>query len=396
MSLFFVATPLDFETCTLQEMQEVWPLLLGKDARPQTFPFPDVKVLEGGLEFEADLFVGLQLNFFLKTANRILLRMTSFKARDLPKFYQKFKSLPWGEYLHSSHVEWKVAAQKSRLNNEKRLQESAEKALQEIFADKTTPEPCGTIFIRMDDDLCTISLDTSGEHLHKRGWMPLRGEAPLRETIACYLLKSLIDATPRADLSHVTLLDPMMGSGTLLIEARALWSGQFLRPFGFQKWKKVPKLFLSPSFAMNYELPVGGGFKKILGFDISGNMVSIAKENFDEVEKQLLRSHKKSFSAVPAEFRHEDAIEEATVAEGDHPLWMVLNPPYGERLPFAIEGGLPELAQVLCKRYKPQRIGILYPDREKVHPAPPGYNVLKVLPVNNGGLRCLFTVLTRL
>lgn len=396
MSLFFVATPLDFETCTLQEMREVWPLLLGKDARPHSLPFPEVKILEGGLEFETDLFVGLQLNFFLKTANRILLRMISFRTRDLPKFYQKFKSVPWIEYLNSSHVEWKVAAQKSRLNNEKRLQESAEKALQEIFSGKNTPDPCGTIFIRMDYDLCTISLDTSGEHLHKRGWLPLRGEAPLRETIACYLLKSLIDTTPRAELAQVTLLDPMMGSGTLLIEARALWSGQFLRPYGFQKWKKVPKLFLSPSFAMNYELSASVGFKKMLGFDISGTMVGLAKENFAELEKQLRQSHKKSFSEIPVEFRHEDAIEEASVGEEDHPLWMVLNPPYGERLPFAVEGGLPGLAQILCKRYKPQRIGILYPDRERVQPVPAGYSILKELAVNNGGLRCLFTVLTRL
>ncbi|NUN05242.1 MAG: RNA methyltransferase [Bdellovibrio sp.] len=395
MNRFFVVTPLDFETATLQEMKDIWPFLLGKDAKPHGLPFPDVQVLEGGLEFETELVVGVQLNFFLKTANRVLLRMASFKARDLPKFYQKFKSLPWLEYLHSSHVEWKIAAQKSRLNNEKRLQESAQSALQEIFPSKHSSEASGSIFIRMDDDLCTISLDTSGEHLHKRGWTALRGDAPLRETIASYMLKSLIGANAD-EINAVTLLDPMMGSGTLLVEARALWSGQFLRPYAFQKWKKAPKLFLSPSFALNYEIPAQPQFKKYLGFDISGNMVSIASANFAEVEKQLQQTGKKPFQAAANEFNHVDAIEEAQAPEGSDPLWMILNPPYGERLPVAINGGLPQLASVLCSRYKPQRIGILYPEKEKISPAPKGYRVLKENRINNGGLRCLFTVLTRL
>lgn len=395
MNRFFVATPLDFESAALQEMKDIWPFLLGKDAKPHALPFPEVKVLEGGLEFETELFAGLQLNFFLKTANRVLLRMASFKARDLPKFYQKFKSLPWLEYLHSSHVEWKVAAQKSRLNNEKRLQESAESALQELFPGKTSQEPCGSIFIRMDDDLCTISLDTSGEHLHKRGWTALRGEAPLRETIASYMLKSLIaEATP-TQISAVTLCDPMMGSGTLLNEARALWSGQFLRPYAFQKWKKAPKLFQSSSFALNYAFQAEPVFKKYLGFDISGNMVSIASENFAEVEKQISQTRKKTFKKSDSEFRHEDAIEEAQIKDA-HPLWMILNPPYGERLPIAITGGLPQLAATLCSRYKPERLGILYPEKDKVSPVPAGYRVLKENRINNGGLRCLFTVLTRL
>jgi putative N6-adenine-specific DNA methylase len=142
MNKFFVSTPLGFENTALTEMKEVWPYLLGKDAKTHALPFPEIEVHQGGLEFETDLFAALQLNFFLKTANRVLLRMTSFRTKDLPKFYQKFKSLPWKEYLPHGHVEWEVAAQKSRLNNEKRLQESAEKALSELFAGNTGATPC--------------------------------------------------------------------------------------------------------------------------------------------------------------------------------------------------------------------------------------------------------------
>lgn len=170
MSQFFISTPLGHEQLTLSEMKEVWPYLLGKDSRPHAIPFPEVEVLAGGIEFETELFLGLQFNYFLKTAHRILLRMTSFRTKDLPKFYQKFKSLPWKDYLPRAQVEWEVAAQKSRLNNEKRLQESAEKALLELFTHTsgkgsptaTSSGACGAIYIRMEDDVCTISLDTTG------------------------------------------------------------------------------------------------------------------------------------------------------------------------------------------------------------------------------------------
>lgn len=394
MSRFFISTPMDFEQRTLAEMKEIWPYLLGKDSKTHNEPFPEVDVIPGGLEFETELFAGLQLNFFLKTANRVLLRLASFKARDLPKFYQKFKALPWKEYLSHSHVEWEVAAQKSRLNNEKRLQESAEKALKEILGAPTAADPCAAIYIRMDDDQCTISLDSTGEHLHKRGWSILKGEAPVRETIAAFLLQEMIaDSTP-AEIGQVTLLDPMMGSGTFLSEARALWSGQFARPYAFQKWKKAPKLFLSPTFAFNYEMTSRSLFQKYIGFDINEEMLPAAEKNFAEVERQLAVVQKDSFQKASREFLSQDALQSRLQNEG--PLWMILNPPYGERLPAEIKGGLKTLAAILCERYQPQRLGILYPEKERVQPVPTGYQISKELKINNGGLRCLFTLLTRL
>lgn len=398
MNRFFVSTPLGFEERTLLEMKEIWPYLLGKDAKTHVLPFPEVQVVQGGLEFETDIFAALQLNFFLKTANRLLLRMASFKARDLPKFYQKFKSLPWREYLPHSCVEWEVAAQKSRLNNEKRLQESAEKALQEIFASAASGltsggEPCASIYIRMDDDTCTISLDSTGEHLHKRGWSILKGEAPLRETIASFLLQDLIgDATP-AEISQVTLLDPMMGSGTFLSEARALWSGHFARPYAFQKWKKTPKLFQSPSFAFNYEIPSASLFKKFVGFDINEEMIPVATKNFAEVERQIHQVQKASFQKAHIEFSQQDALQAVYKSEG--PLWMILNPPYGERLETNIKGGLKGLAQTLCRQYKPEKLGILYPEKERIQTPPEAYKILKEIKINNGGIRCLFTILVK-
>ncbi|QDK45946.1 RNA methyltransferase [Bdellovibrio sp. ZAP7] len=393
MNRFFISTPLGFENTALQEMKEIWPYLLGKDAKTHSLPFPEVAVLMGGLEFETELFQALQLNFFLKTANRLLLRMTSFRTKDLPKFYQKFKSLPWKEYLHHANVDWEVAAQKSRLNNEKRLQESAEKALQEIFAGQNGDSTCAAIYIRMEDDLCTISLDATGEHLHKRGWTVLKGEAPMRETIAAELLREMIGEATPAEVSSVNLCDPMMGSGTFLTEARGLWSGQFQRDYSFKQWKKCPKLFLSPSFALNYEIPARAPFKAVLGMDINPEMPEIGLKNFNEVEAQLKAYQRDEFKSQEHKFWVQDALQGVDLPG---PLWMVVNPPYGERLPVAGKGGLKTLAAELCRLYKPQKLGILYPEKDRVQPAPNGYQIEKELKINNGGIRCLFTILTPL
>jgi putative N6-adenine-specific DNA methylase len=395
---FFISTPLGFEKNVLEEMKEAWPYLLGKDSKTHSVAFPEVELMEGGLEFEADPFAAVQLNFFLKSANRILMRMTSFRTKDLPKFYQKFKALPWREYLVHGKVEWEVAAQKSRINNEKRLQESAEKALNELFNIKSAQAvadfgSCGSIYIRMDDDLCTISLDSTGEHLHKRGWTVLKGEAPLRETTAAYLLRATIGEATPSELSKITLFDPMSGSGTFLTEARGLWQGQFQREYAFQKWKKTPKLFISPTFVFNYDLPVSKIFKAFVGMDLDEKMVKISGTNFDSVETQIKAQEKEDFKASKVQWIHQNCFAGSFIPES--PAWMILNPPYGERLSSEGIGGLKTLAYKLTEKYRPEKLGLLFPEKEKLMTPPPGYQIEKELKINNGGLRCLYTLLKR-
>lgn len=395
MNTFFVSTPLGFEEATLLEMKEVWPYLLAKDSKKHDLPFPEVKVLQGGIEFEADLFTGVQLNFFLKTANRILMRLASFKARDLPKFYGKFRTMPWLEYLAHANVEWEVSAQTSRINNEKRLQETASDALNEIFKDVQGPTPCGSIYIRMIDDQCTISLDTSGEHLHKRGWSILKGEAPLRETIAAFLIKSMIENETAADLENITLFDPMVGSGTFLTEGRTLGAGQFNRKFAFQDWKRAPKLFLSSAFAFNYDLPVRKYFAAFKGNDIDSKMKEVSEKNFAEAERQLATYQRKSFAKADLAVATVDSLK--NLEKASSPTWMIVNPPYGERLEKAAGGmKINDLAERMCKFGGPQKLGILFPEKLPLTVAPMGYKVAKEIKINNGGIRCLFTVLTAL
>ena len=133
MAVFFIATPLDSEKLVAREIESLWPLLLAKNLQPHGLPLPSLKILEGGIELECEYFIGVQFNYFLKSANRVLLRLADFKARDLPKYYNKILSLPWTEYLNQAPTSFKIAASESRLNNEKRLLDSTQEAFKKIL-----------------------------------------------------------------------------------------------------------------------------------------------------------------------------------------------------------------------------------------------------------------------
>lgn len=155
----------------------------------------------------------------------------------------------------------------------------------------------------------------------------------MRETLAAIMLKEMIgDHTP-AEIQSVTLCDPMMGSGTLLTEARSLWQGQFQRPFAFQQWKNAPKLFLSPHFIFNYDLPASLVFKKFVGFDIEEKMLKVTSANFAEVERQIEIQEKADFKKATLRVYCENSLESTARPSEllhDENLWMILNPPYGK------------------------------------------------------------------
>lgn len=388
MSVFFVATPLDAEKIAAKEFTNIWPHLLGKDLKPHGLPLPELKMLEGGFEFECDYFVGIQTNFFLKTANRVLLRMAEFKVRDLPKFYNKVLALPWGEYLHSQPTSFKISASESRLNNEKRLLESAEQAFQKILPNKVQgKELSAEIFIRVFQDTCTISLNLSGEHLHKRGWMILRGEAPLRETLAARMLLELDSLVT----SEEVLFDPMMGSGTYLLEGRSLSTPNFLRDYDFLHFKKTAKIFLSPLFSQNYKNLPEGPYLKFLGIDRDAKMIEVVEKNFQHLESYLSNLQKKSFQKKDLTVFMGDSLQKMTGIPND--TILVCNPPYGERLEKAT-GGLTELVSNLTA-YQPKVLAVLFPEKGGGLKTPPGYRLAKQVKINNGGIRCLYTILTQ-
>lgn len=389
MATFFIATPLGAEQIAYQELQQIWPQLLAKDLKPHVQDCPEGKFQEGGFEVETDYFVGIQLNFFLKTANRVLLRLAEFRVRDLPKLYNKILSLPWIEYISGPPVSYKVAASQSRLNNEKRILDSVQSALETYCREKKLTQASELeIFVRIYDDQCTLSLNTSGEHLHKRGWMIERGEAPLRETIAARMLKEIEDLFDEGDI----LLDPMMGSGTLLLEGRSLGCGNFSRTYGFQFIKKTPKIFNQPLFPLNYKKINFTRFAEFRGFDIEAKMLFSAQNNFTMLEKSLQKAHPQGPKELPLKVAHVDSVRMSGDQMPPKGVIMVCNPPYGERLGEAA-ASLQDLLEAFA-RYEPRVLGVLYPESKSHFRAPKGYKLHKKVRINNGGIPCLFSVLT--
>jgi putative N6-adenine-specific DNA methylase len=334
-----------------QELQELWPWLLDLDGRPHGYALGEMRLEPGGLEIEAPLHLGLQLNFVLKTAHRVLLRLASFKVRDFPKLFQRAQKIDWGAWIPAdsqSHVALEVAASGSRLNNEKRIIETLSSAW------KLKPVPKNQakdkIFVRMFEDQVTISLDTTGEHLHFRGDSKKIGEAPLRETLAAFCLQRLIADKTFSDLQHVTLIDPMMGSGTFLQEA-ALLREPLHRPFPFQRWKGIPKALSLDEFQRpwRHDQPL---WHKLMGFDLVPEMVSLAQENFKNAGAS---------DTVPVELAALDLFAKAATSVAASPgglVWCVLNPPYGERIKATHSPK--EIMEAMVRRWRPERIGVLW------------------------------------
>ncbi|MGZ3692379.1 MAG: RNA methyltransferase, partial [Pseudobdellovibrio sp.] len=208
MARFFVSCPLGFETSLATEIKNFWFEMIDLDGLPTRAEFPELEILQGGVEFETDDHLGFQINFFSKLANRVLLRIAKFESRYYDQFEKELSKIDLEKYLDFDYLnhqlQVKIESHKSRLNNEKNLNEAFSHVLDKKKI-KISDKARQTLFIRIEKDRVTVSLDTSGEHLHRRGYASHRGEAPLRETLAAYLVTHLNLS------SRLRLIDPFAG-----------------------------------------------------------------------------------------------------------------------------------------------------------------------------------------
>jgi putative N6-adenine-specific DNA methylase len=196
----------------------------------------------GGVEVHGGVAEALRLNLWSRTASRVLLRMGEpFRATAFPELVRKASELPWKDFVrHSSRVAFRVTCRKSRLYHSGAVEERLLAALSSRVA--VTPaaaageddEPDAQLFVaRLDHDVCTVSADSSGALLHRRGWRGPQAKAPLRETLAAALLLAA------GWSGECALCDPLCGSGTIAIEAALLAMRRapgLSRNFAFQRW----------------------------------------------------------------------------------------------------------------------------------------------------------------
>ena len=297
-------------------------------------------MIPGGIEFKGRMDDCYLANLNLRTANRILLRLHAFKASNFKQLEKRLAEIPWELYL-SDHSALKIRAtvKHCRLYHtgaiEKRFRESIASGLPvAAFKDVNSLDPAlpQQIFVRGIDDRFTVSIDSSGDHLYRRGLKKHTGTAPLRETLAAasLLLAGYSGKEP--------LVDPMCGAGTYSLEAalmaKKIPPGWF-REFAFMQWPAYRAKrfgYLKRQFADYFVQP-----EKPLIF--ASDKDPLACRQLEQCTRQFGLSDIVSinnadfFELVPGDF-------------ADRPGLVTINPPYGRRI-----GTRPEsmaLFQAIC------------------------------------------------
>lgn len=306
----------------------------------------------------------------------MLMRMAQFKVRDFPKMYQKFAGLKWNEFLSHPEPEWEVSCTESRLMHTGRIEETAKSALKEALVNQPLSRdwekknyPSQTFYIRIHQDVLTLSLDLTGDAMYKRNLQPLKGEAPLRENLAAAFVMELLEGVE----SPVTLVDPMCGSGTFLTEVLTFHRPLHLRPFAFE----TAPFFKGKHFKLPEETtPLL--VKEGLGLDIN-------KELLERIKTDL-----------PIKFQEQDSLEAPLRVNG--PVAMICNPPYGERIKIEGKRGvyLKKAWDKFLQVDRPLRFGWVLPsDMDDLFTPPQGYHLRGKRHLRNGGLAVTFWIWER-
>ena len=300
------------------------------------------EVVDGRITFWGDEEAVCRANVFLRTAERILIKIGRFHAETYEELFQGTKALPWEEYIPKDGKFWvaKAASVKSKLFSPSDIQSIMKKAMVERLKEKyhvTWFQEDGESFpirVFLMKDEVTIGLDTTGDSLHKRGYRKLTAKAPIAENLAA----SLIMLTPwRADR---ILVDPFCGSGTFPIEAAMMAANMapgMNRSFTAESWGHIiEKRNWYDTIDEAQELVDLSVETDIQGYDIDDKMVTIARENakLAGVEKLI-------------------HFQRRSVADLSHPKkygFIITNPPYGERLEE--KSDLPALYKIIGERYK--------------------------------------------
>ncbi|KFF03599.1 THUMP domain-containing class I SAM-dependent RNA methyltransferase [Chryseobacterium luteum] len=283
----------------------------------------NVEIKNRAVNCEGDLGFLYKINYSARTALKILIPVFEFKAFNQHQFYNKLSAIAWEEYMdvdQSFAIDSTVNSETFKHSQFVTLK--MKDAIVDYFQDKfkrrpdvETKSPDIKFHLHIDRELVTISLDSSGDPLFKRGYRKEQGEAPINEVLASGMLQ-LAGWDGKGNF-----LDPMCGSGTLLIEAAMiamdLPAQIFRRRFAFQNWANYD----ADLFAKIKEVRVNRVREltgKIVGYDIDNRMLNAARTNIEAAEMEDV-----------IQLKTQDFFESKKEL---FPLLMVFNPPYDERI----------------------------------------------------------------
>ncbi len=329
----------------MEKYQWIAPCHFGMEAvlkkEIQDLEYEIAQVEDGRVTFRGDWAAACRANYFLRTTERVLLKIGSFQAQTFDELFERTKELPWEQYLPADGRFWvtKATSVKSKLFSTSDIQSLVKKAIVERlkthyhvtwFAETGPAYPLRVFLLK---DQVTITLDTTGESLHRRGYRRLASKAPITETLAAAIL---LYSPWKGDR---ILVDPFCGSGTFAIEAAMIAAHMAPgrnRSFLAEDWTNlIPKKAWYEAADEAASLVDDTVKTDIQGYDIDGDVVAAARENARE-----------------AGVEHMIHFQKRSVSQLSHPKkygFLITNPPYGERL--LEKESLPALYRELGERF---------------------------------------------
>jgi putative N6-adenine-specific DNA methylase len=342
----------------------------------------NVEVLTRAVSFEGDKRMLYKANYCLRTAQRILMPLYTFQMADEDDLYNQVTAYPWENYLTlQKTLAVDAVSSDSELTHTHYIAQRTKDAIVDRFRTLSngrrpsvdTENPHVRINIHIRGSICDVSIDSSGASLHKRGYRVSNAEAPMSEVLAAGLIML---TSWKCDCDFI---DPMCGSGTLLIEAAMIANnfpaGMYRKEFGFmhwpdfdqQLWDEVTKEALENQKEFDYQ---------IIGSDISPKNLASAKANIKSA-----RLHKDIKVSV-------SAFADVKPPEGK-PGIVVVNPPYGERIRSNdIIGLYKSIGNTLKQEFAGYQAWVISSDQRALSFI--GLRPSAKLPIFNGPLECRF------
>jgi putative N6-adenine-specific DNA methylase len=305
--------------------------------------FSGIEITGGGVTLRGEWPDVWRANLELRCASRVLVRIGTFRVVHLAQLDKLARKLPWGDFLRTDvAVKVDAVCRRSKLYHAGAVAQRVETAIHEERGAEISNDAGVRVFVRVEDNLCTVSVDTSGDLLHKRGFKEAVAKAPMRETLAALFLRSCgySGAEP--------VFDPMCGSGTFVIEAAEMAAG------------------LKPGRTRNF------AFEQLAGFDAEAWVALKAASGSPQTALRFAGSDR-DVGAIRASTTNAERsgvaewvsfsnAEVSDIHPPDGPPGLVIvNPPYGARIGNlkALYGVYHALGQSLRDRFSGWRVGLI-------------------------------------
>jgi putative N6-adenine-specific DNA methylase len=330
------------------------------------------------VSFIGDQEMMYKANFHLRTAIKILKPFAEFEVIDRDDLYNHAKEIPWTNYLAlGKSFAIDATVQSEMFVNSMFASLRVKDAIADQFREATGKRPSVNaddpdirINVHLMNNHCTLSLDSSGESLHKRGYRIGQGDAPISEVLAAGMI--LLTGWH----GEKDFLDPMCGSGTLLIEAamiaKGIPPGMYRKSFGFEKWPDFNEKLFEDIYNGDYEKEFNG---KIMGSDISAKDISIARANIKNASlSKVIEVQVQDFLSIEPPFSN--GI-------------IITNPPYGERMkPQSITELYTAVGNILKNKFTGFEAWIISSSLDGLKSV--GLKPAKKIELFNGALACSF------